>query len=190
MAKPDLSSKDALIIVDVQNDFCPGGRLAVDEGDQIVPVLNEWIKQAKNNGIKILASRDWHPKGHCSFQEQGGEWPEHCIQNTQGAEFHPNLNLPEDAQILSKGTDINEDQYSAFHKTDLAERLKQEGVERVWIGGLAEDVCVRQTSLDCLNAGFEVHVLKNATRPVKTKVDEERPTLRELQEKGAIIEDE
>ncbi len=188
MNETKLSNKDALIIVDVQKDFCPGGRLAVEEGDQVIPVLNKWIKQAQQNSAKILASRDWHPEGHCSFQQQGGEWPVHCIQESDGAEFHPDLNLPENAEILSKGTDINEDQYSAFHKTDLAERLKKEGIERVWIGGLAEDVCVRQTSLDCLNAGFEVHVLKDATRPVKTKVDEDRPALHELREQGAIIE--
>src|SRR6476646_1418873 len=94
---------DALLVVDVQNDFCPGGALAVNEGDRVVPVLNHWIKKAQKNNIPIFATRDWHPDGHVSFHERGGPWPPHCVQDTAGAAFHPGLNLPSDVEIVSKG---------------------------------------------------------------------------------------
>ena len=161
-----LQEGDALLVVDVQNDFCPGGRLAVEGGDDVVPVLNEWIEAARSRNLPVFASRDWHPSEHVSFDFRGGEWPPHCVRETEGAAFHPELKIEGNAEIISKGMDPQRDQYSAFDDTGLAERLKELGVRRVWIGGLAEDVCVRATALDALRAGFDTHVLLDATRPV------------------------
>jgi nicotinamidase/pyrazinamidase len=157
---------DALLIVDVQPDFCPGGALPIAHGDEVVPVLNRAIEAATRAGVPVFASRDWHPRGHLSFVERGGAWPVHCVQDTPGAAFHPDLRLPPDAQIVTKGTRFDKDQYSAFDETGLADELRRSGVRRVWIGGLAEDVCVKATALDARAAGFAVHLIADATRPV------------------------
>jgi nicotinamidase/pyrazinamidase len=157
---------DALIIVDVQPDFCPGGALPIARGDDVVPVLNRAIAAAAQAKVPVYASRDWHPRGHVSFAERGGPWPPHCVQDTPGAAFHPDLRLPADARIVTKGTRFDKDQYSAFDDTGLASELRHDSVRRVWIGGLAEDVCVKATALDARRAGFEVHLLEDATRPV------------------------
>ena len=138
----ELRSGDALIIVDVQNDFCPGGALPIERGDEVVPVLNDWIAAAQAGDLPIYASRDYHPRGHMSFDESGGPWPLHCIQDSDGARFHPDLNLPADAVVVTKGVRLDQDQNSAFDQTGLAADLKKQGVERVFVGGLAEDVCV------------------------------------------------
>ncbi len=161
-----LRHSDALIVVDVQRDFCPGGSLAIERGDEVVPVLNDWMKKAAEAGVPVVASRDWHPPEHLSFEPQGGEWPVHCVQETAGAAFHPELNLPSDVLVVTKGDRTDRDQYSAFDATGLAAKLKRRGVERVWIGGLAEDVCVRATALDAAKAGFEAKVIGGATKPV------------------------
>lgn len=177
---------DALIVVDVQRDFLPGGALAVEDGDAVIPVLNRWIAEARRLGVPVVASRDRHPPNHVSFAERGGPWPPHCIRNTPGAEFSPELDLPDDAWIVDKGTDAETEQYSAFGPPGLAERLQREGVRRLWIGGLAEDVCVRQTALDAVAAGFEVHLLASATRPVTAEGG--RKALEEMRAAGVQIE--
>src|SRR5438552_15199445 len=118
-----LEAGDALLIVDVQNDFCPGGALPVPEGDAIIPVLNRWIDEAEARGVPVFASRDWHPQNHVSFKQRGGPWPPHCVQGTKGAAFHPGLKLPKNAEIVSKAQDPETDSYSAFGGTDLAGRL-------------------------------------------------------------------
>jgi nicotinamidase/pyrazinamidase len=179
---------DALLIVDVQNDFCPGGALAVREGDQVVPVLNTWIKHAERQDIPVYASRDWHPPHHISFNERGGPWPPHCIQDTQGAAFHPDLKLPSNAEIISKADQPNEDAYSAFGGTDLASRLRRAGVKRLWIGGLTQDYCVRFSTLDAIREGFEVHVIVDATRAVNVDPGDGPRALEEIQRAGAILE--
>jgi len=180
---------DALLIVDVQNDFCPGGSLAVAEGDQVVPVLNKWIEEAQRDGIPIFASRDWHPPGHISFKERGGPWPPHCVQGTPGAEFHPLLKLPQDIEIVSKGDNPDRDSYSAFGGTDLKDRLRRARVNRIWIGGLTQDYCVRESSLDAIREGFEVHVIVSGTRPVNVNPDDGRRALQHIQNAGAILEE-
>lgn len=182
---PTFQTDDALLVVDVQNDFCPGGALAVDEGDRIVPVLNEAIDAAGKAGIPVIASRDWHPRGHCSFAEQGGPWPEHCVQDTHGAAFHADLALPEDVEVVSKGQSMDRDQYSALDGTGLGERLKKRGVHRLWIGGLAQDVCVHATVMDALSEGFEVRLIRDATRPVDP--DKGAEVLREMEDHGAAL---
>lgn len=185
METSPLRSGDALILVDVQRDFCPGGALPVPEGDQIVPVLNDWIAAAQRSGIPVFASRDWHPPGHVSFQEQGGQWPAHCVQHSPGADFHPDLQLPPGVVIIDKGTDPQRDCYSALAAEPLQDELRRRQVRRLWIGGLALDVCVRATVLDALRAGFDVHLIADAVRAVNpSRADS---TLHELAAAGALI---
>jgi nicotinamidase/pyrazinamidase len=157
---------DALLIVDVQRDFCPDGLLAIEGGDEVVPVLNHWIANAAAASVPVIASRDWHPADHVSFALRGGKWPVHCVQDTAGATFHSDLRLPPDTVVVTKGDRSDRDQYSAFDATGLSDELRRRGIRRVWIGGLAEDVCVRATALDAAQAGFETHVIEAATRPV------------------------
>jgi len=184
-----LGPTDALLVVDVQNDFCPGGALPVAEGDRVVPVLNRWIEAARAGGAAVVASRDWHPPGHASFRERGGPWPAHCVQGTDGAAFHPGLRLPADARVVSKGTDLERDEYSAFAGAGLADFLRERGVRRLWVGGLAEDVCVRATVLDGLKAGFEVRLIADATRPVNARPDDGSRAVREMREAGCGVEE-
>lgn len=179
------SKGDALLIVDVQNDFCPGGALAVEEGDEVIAPLNASVRAAQSAGASIHASRDDHPPDHCSFKDRGGPWPKHCVQGTTGAEFHPELALPPDAQIVRKGQDPSFDQYSAFDQSGLGDELRRRGVSRVFIGGLALDVCVRQTALDGLKEGFRIILLRDATRAIDDAEGER--TIRELRDAGAVI---
>lgn len=176
---------DALLIVDVQKDFCPGGALAIEQGDRIIPVLNYWIQQARRSNAPIYASRDWHPHGHMSFRAQGGPWPAHCAQDSEGAEFHPKLNLPDDVVKITKGVRFDHDQNSAFDNTGLAERLKNDGVRRLYVGGLALDVCVLASVIDACKAGFDVKVIEDATRPVNEEGG--RKALADIEKCGAEI---
>ncbi|MVF22467.1 nicotinamidase [Methylocaldum sp. BRCS4] len=176
---------DALIVVDVQNDFCAGGALPVENGDAVVPVLNRWIEAATKANVPVYASRDWHPVGHVSFQESGGPWPPHCLQDSAGALFHPDLKLPDSAIIVTKGVRFDQDQNSAFDQTGLARHLRKAGIRRLWIGGLAEDVCVLATVLDARTEGFEVMVIRDATRPVTPQGGEK--ARREMQDAGAGV---
>jgi nicotinamidase/pyrazinamidase len=164
--KEALASGDALLIVDVQNDFCPGGALPIEQGDAVVPVLNAWIAAAVTAGIPVYASRDWHPRGHVSFRESGGPWPVHCLQDSPGAQFRADLRLPEDAIKITKGARFDHDQNSAFDATGLADHLHRHGIRRLWIGGLAQEVCVLATVIDARAAGFDVMVIRDATRGV------------------------
>src|SRR3954464_7863101 len=125
---------DALLIVDVQNDFCPGGALAVKDGDQVVGLLNDWIGRAQRENVPVYASRDWHPQSHISFKSRGGPWPPHCVQGTTGAAFHPGLKLPNNVKVISKAEDQDVDSYSAFGGTTLAAQLREAGIRRLWIG--------------------------------------------------------
>lgn len=184
---PEFGSGDALLVVDVQNDFCAGGALEVPGAEEIVPALNACIERARSRSVPVFASRDNHPPDHVSFAHRGGPWPEHCVRGTAGAAFHPALDLGDDAVVISKGEDPDRDQYSAFDGTDLADRLRELGVERVWVGGLAEDVCVRATALDAAHAGFETHVLLGATRAVTP--EGHRETVEEMRDAGVLLED-
>ena len=168
MANPQnaLRKGDALIVVDVQKDFCPGGALPIEKGDEVVPVLNRWITAATEKGVPIYASRDWHPIHHISFKEQGGLWPPHCLQDSDGAAFHPDLKLPMETNKITKGVRFDQDQNSAFDQTGLAVHLREHGIKRVWVGGLAQDVCVFATVLDARKEDFKVEVITDATRPV------------------------
>jgi nicotinamidase/pyrazinamidase len=180
---------DALLIIDVQNDFCPGGALAVPEGDKIIPVLNQWITEANAKGVPIFASRDWHPRNHISFKERGGPWPPHCVKGTFGAAFHPDLRLPPDGEIVNKAEESDKDSYSAFGGTDLADRLREANVKNIWIGGLAQDYCVRATALDAIHNGFTVHLITGATRAVNVHAGDGQKALDEIRDAGAILEE-
>lgn len=182
----------ALLIVDVQNDFCPGGALPVPEGDKVVPVLNRAIERFRQTGAPVIASRDWHPEKSTHFAAYGGQWPVHCVQNTEGAAFHPELHLPADAIIVSKGMGENEDAYSAFDArsedgTPLEELLRTKGVKRLVVGGLATDYCVRASVLGALERGFEVLVLKDAVRGVDLQPGDSEKALAEMQSRGAKL---
>jgi nicotinamidase/pyrazinamidase len=168
-----LQPRDALLIVDVQTDFCPGGKLAIEGGDLVVPVLNRWILAAREKAIPIYASRDWHPVNHLSFKSQGGMWPVHCLQDSEGARFHPGLCLPDDVIVVTKGVRFDQDQNSAFDQTGLAYRLQHDRIERVFVGGLALDVCVFATAMDAAGEGFKVFLISQGSRPVTRQGGEE-----------------
>jgi nicotinamidase/pyrazinamidase len=187
MGLPQLRRTDAVILVDVQNDFCPGGALPVEKGDKIVQVCNRWIEAARDQGAWVVASRDWHPPDHASFRERGGKWPAHCVQDSWGAQFHPHLQLPDNVLIVSKGTDAARDEYSGFEMTGLARELRHHCVSRLWVGGLALEVCVRATVLDGLKAGFEVHLIRDATRPLNACPGDGNRAVQEMQAAGCII---
>jgi len=161
-----LAPGDALLIVDVQNDFCPGGALPIEAGDQVVPVINEWIQKFREHRLPVFASRDWHPKDHLSFEPEGGRWPPHCIQDTPGADFHTGLQLSDSTVIVTKGVRFDQDQNSAFDQTGLAHHLQRKGIHRLFVAGLALDVCVLATAVDARNHDFEVVLIADATRPV------------------------
>jgi len=185
-----MENKAALVIVDVQNDFCPGGALAVAEGDQVASALNRYIERFAAAGLPIFATRDWHPAKTSHFKIYGGIWPVHCVQNSRGAEFHPSLRLGSSAVIVSKGTAPDVDSYSGFDGVDasdvgLAALLRAGGVEQFFVGGLATDYCVKQTVLDGLQRGFSVVLLKDAIRGVDLTPGDSQRALEEMQRAGA-----
>lgn len=180
-----LQSGDALIVVDMQNDFLPGGSLAVPQGDEVIPMLNGYISAFKEKNLPIIATRDWHPPDHCSFKAQGGIWPPHCVRGTKGAEFAPDLQLPEDVLIISKATAQEPDAYSGFDGTDLHDRLQASGIKRLFIGGLATDYCVLNTVKDALSLDYEVYLLVDAIRAVNVNPDDDEKAGQEMIRLGA-----
>jgi nicotinamidase/pyrazinamidase len=185
-----MQGKDALIIIDVQNDFCPGGALPVPDGDRVVPVLNRYIEKFSRANLPIFATRDWHPEKTKHFKAYGGLWPPHCIQNTKGAEFRADLALPGGAVVVSAGTTFDEEGYSGFEGKDkngtgLAELLRASGVETIFVGGLATDYCVKHTVLDGLKQGFKVVLLEDAVRGVNLKPGDAEQAIDEMVRAGA-----
>ena len=181
------SKKKALIVVDVQNDFCPGGSLAVARGDEVVTPLNKLMKEFLDRGEPVYKTRDWHPAQTKHFAAYGGTWPIHCVQNTAGAEFHADLLDDPRITVISKGIDESADGYSGFDGTNLSERLHNEGVQEVWVGGLATDYCVKETVLDAARQGFEVKALADAMRAVNVKPDDGAKAVAEMRQAGAEI---
>jgi len=178
---------DALILVDVQNDFLPGGALAVPAGDAILEPLNQCVREFDRLGLPVFATRDWHPAGHCSFREQGGPWPVHCVAGTRGAELSAHLRLPPALRIVSKGQDLRQDAYSGFQGTDLGLQLNGVGCRRVFVGGLATDYCVLATVKDALAAGFDAVVLSDAVGAVNVRPEDGAKALQEMAASGAEI---
>ena len=197
----------ALIMVDIQNDFLPGGSLAVPEGDQIIPLANRLQKQFD----LVVATQDWHPATHGSFAanqpgKKPGEiidlngfsqilWPVHCVQGSIGAAFADDLDLEKISKVFKKGTDMNIDSYSGFFDngqrkaTGLEDYLKQMGVERVYIVGLATDYCVKFTALDSQRAGFDTTVIKDATRAVNLELEDYQKALSEMKKQGIKVDE-
>ncbi len=187
--KIPLASGDALIVVDVQNDFLPGGSLAVPMGDEVVPVLNRYSALFHSLRLPIFATRDWHPPDHCSFRRQGGPWPPHCIAGTPGAAFPALLALPDEVRIISKAVTAEKDVYSGFGGTRLNELLQSSGVRRVFVGGLATDYCVLGTVKDALLYNYAAFVLVDAVRAVNVQPDDGLHALEEMVRLGAVTID-
>ena len=179
--------KKALIVVDVQNDFCPGGSLAVAHGDEVVAPLNKLMKEFLDRGEPVYKTRDWHPPKAKHFADYGGTWPVHCVQNTRGAAFHPELLNDPRVTVISKGIDEGADGYSGFDGTQLGRMLRDENIEEVWVGGLATDYCVKHTVLDARKEGFQVKALADAMRPVNVEPDDGGKALEEMSAAGAEI---
>jgi nicotinamidase/pyrazinamidase len=182
-----LGRHDALIIVDLQNDFLPGGALGVPDGDAVIAPLNACIAKFSQAGAPIFATRDWHPADHCSFRARGGPWPPHCIADTRGAAFAAKLMLPKDVIVISKASSADADAYSGFDHTELATQLAARGCRRAFIAGLATDYCVRATALDAMRAGLQTVVLEDGVRAVNVKPTDGESALAELQAQGARL---
>ena len=179
----NIDDTDALIVVDVQNDFCPGGALPVPHGDDVVDVINRISPLFS----VVFATQDYHPPGHSSFTEQGGPWPVHCVQGTQGAEFHPKLDTSRFDEVIQKGTEPDTDGYSGFAGTDLADRLWARGTTRVVVAGLATDYCVRETALEAIADGFTVVVVTDAVRAVDVHAQDGAKALEAMAQAGATL---
>lgn len=183
---------DALVVVDLQNDFCPGGSLAVKEGDKIVDPLNRIAFTARRLGLPIIFTRDWHPKETTHFVSGGGIWPEHCVKDTRGAEFHERLIVCKRDQVVSKGMGEKEDAYSGFEaRNDQGEMLEQilrrRGVERIFVGGLATDYCVKATVLDGVKLGFKVVLVEDGIRAVNLQKDDGDKAVEEMRRSGVKV---
>jgi len=177
----------ALIVVDLQNDFCSGGALAVPGGDRIVPVINELIDRFTAHGRPVFFTRDWHPANHCSFRERGGAWPPHCVKETDGAAFNSELRRPGGRIVISKAGDPDRDAYSGFDGTELGARLRDSEITSIVVCGLATDYCVRATAIDGRREGFEVVVVEDAIRGVETEPGDSARAIEEMRRAGAHI---
>jgi nicotinamidase/pyrazinamidase len=177
------SKTDALIIVDVQNDFCPGGALAVPNGDEVVPIINRLLAHRWLS----VATMDWHPAEHSSFEPHGGPWPPHCVQETVGAELHPELDATKIQLVITKGSHPDQDAYSGFQGTELAKILRAKGIQRIVVCGIATDYCVRATAHDALQEGFKVLVLEDAIRGVEVNPGDCQRAIEDLRQAGAEV---
>ena len=182
-----LGSGDALIIIHMQNDFLPGGSLPVQMGDTIIPVINRYLMLFHDHGLPIFATRDWHPSGHCSFQQQGGPWPPHCIATTTGAAFHSDIEFPINTQVISTATTREKDTYSSFTDTQFHALLQASGIRRLFFGGVATEYCVFNTVKDALLLHYTTFVLEDAVRPINVKPDDGLHALEEMKHLGAML---
>ena len=185
MQRVRLTKQDALILVDLQNDFLPDGRLPVPSGDEVIPVANAYIEFFHHHGQPVFATRDWHPQDHCSFNTAGGPWPRHCMADTEGAGFAPGLKLTAEDCVISKGIAKDRDAYSGFEGTDLHINLQDLGIERLLIGGLALDVCVLNTVNDALDLGYRVFLLTDASRAVNVHRGDGDSAIESMLSRGA-----
>jgi nicotinamidase/pyrazinamidase len=176
---------DGLIVVDVQNDFCAGGALPVPDGDAVIDPINRLAEQIPF----VVATRDWHPSNHLSFKEQGGPWPVHCVRDSSGAQLHPKLHSSQIDGIVDAGREPDHDGYSGFEHTELERLLRDQGVDRVHVAGLALDYCVKATALDARRAGFDVVLHQGATRAINAEPGDDERALAELREAGVEVID-
>jgi nicotinamidase/pyrazinamidase len=184
---PEPGEGDALVIVDVQKDFLPGGALGVTDGSAVVPVLNGWIERFAAAGRPVIFTRDWHPPDHCSFEDQGGTWPAHCVADSDGAAFAGDLRVPAGAMIVSKAVQPDEEAYSGFQGTGLSGTLRDLGIRRLYIGGLATDYCVKATVEDACRAGLEVVVIGAGVRAVEVNAGDGARALEAMRSAGAEL---
>lgn len=182
-----LTGHDALLVIDVQRDFLPGGSLPVREGEAVIAPLNAYMAAFAARHLPIFVTRDWHPPEHCSFQDQGGRWPPHCIQRTAGAEWPADLHIPPGAHIVSKATEKDADAYSGFAGTALHRLLSDLGVRRVFVGGLTTEYCVHDTVLYARANGFEVVLLDDAVRAVNLKPGDGASAVEDMVRHGAVL---
>jgi len=179
-------TKSALVVVDVQRDFCEGGALAAANTLSLLPPLQKFIAEAKRQGSLVVFTQDWHPANHSSFKENGGPWPVHCVAGTPGAELMPPLAASKEDLVIHKGVGINGAGYSGFDETSLLRQLQDQGITRVGVAGIATEYCARATALDALKAGFDTTVLEDLIRAVQ---DREAPhVLAELRQVGVKLE--
>lgn len=187
MSKHTPAESDALIVVDVQRDFCPGGSMGVNEGDKVVPVINGLLPKFN---VKVF-TRDWHPPDHFSFSDEpkfvDKSWPPHCVAGTEGAMFHPGLKVPGDALVVNKGTDKNKEAYSGFDGTRLAADLKKLGIKRVFVCGIATDYCVKATVLGAIREGFAAALVADAVKGVDVPPGNAEKAVNEMGKAGAEI---
>lgn len=181
----NLNESDALVVVDVQNDFCPGGSLAVEGGDQVASTLSGLATHFRIKGARVFATQDWHPENHSSFTDQGGPWPRHCVQGTNGAEFHENLRLPIGTSTVRKGTNPEVDAYSGFLDSNLEEQLRRGEIKRVFVGGLATDYCVLNTVLDARKLEFDVFLIEDAIAAVNVEPNDGTAAIQKMKDAGA-----
>jgi nicotinamidase/pyrazinamidase len=175
---------DALIVVDVQNDFCPGGALPVPDGDAVIEPINRLAQRVSF----VVATRDWHPPNHLSFKEQGGPWPVHCVRDTDGAQLHPELDSSRIDAIVDAGREPEHEGYSGFEHTDLERVLRDHDVDALHVAGLALDYCVKETALDARRAGFDVVLHRDATRAINVEPGDDERALDELRAAGVRVE--
>jgi len=180
-----LKPGDVLLVTDIQNDFLPGGALAVAGGDEVVPVLNRYIGVFERNDLPVYATRDWHPAGHSSFQAHGGPWPEHCVAGSHGAKFAASLRLPHYTRLISKATQQDREAYSSFQGTELDNLLHATGIRRIFIGGIATDYCVLETVRDARRLGYEVMLLSDANCAVDVQHGDGQRAVEEMIRLGA-----
>jgi nicotinamidase/pyrazinamidase len=177
---------DALLLVDIQNDFLPGGSLQVPGSDAVLPVVNRYIDLFESKALPVFATRDWHPEGHMSFKESGGPWPAHCVQGRRGAEFPKTLRLPESCVVISTATEREKEAYSGFEGTDLDDRLRVAGIKRVFVAGLATDYCVLATVMDARKKGFVTFLLEDGTRAVNVRENDGEEAVKKMVGLGAV----
>ena len=178
------SRTKALIVVDVQRDFCPGGALPARDGNKIVRPLNRVIETFEKENLPIVFTRDWHPRNHISFKAYGGIWSPHCVKNTPGAKFHPELYIPRGAIVVNKATEPKQEAYSGFQGTNLATLLRTKGVKEVVIGGLATDYCVLNTAMDALENGYRATVISDCVKGVNVKRTDSATAFRRMSTRG------
>lgn len=186
MSAIHIDEGDALLVIDMQVDFLPGGALGVTDGHEVIAPVNHLLQLFSDARLPVFASRDWHPGGHCSFQAQGGPWPPHCVADTPGAEFAAELALPDDVVVVSKADTEQVDAYSAFSGTTLAAQLRDRGITRVTVCGLATDYCVLNTVTDALEEGFDTLVVPEAMRAVDVQPGDGSRALDRMVARGAV----